>query len=358
MPHQNARAEHALLRPLAFAETLLRWFDLNGRHDLPWQHPRSPYFVWLAEIMLQQTQVITVKAYFKRFVERFPTLASLAQAPLDDVLALWAGLGYYSRARNLHACAQRCALHFGSELPRDIAQLISLPGIGRSTAAAILSQAYGLPAAILDGNVKRVLCRVFGIYGVPSESAVEKKLWQLAQALLPVSRAADYTQALMDFGATQCRARNPLCHSCPFAGHCVALASGVTESLPNRKIKRKNPTRRLHWLIARERQSGAILLQKRPEIGIWGGLYSFPEATDAADFLAQQLPLMQLDLQTILPEITHVFSHFTLKATPVLAFAGERLGVAEANWLWLMPEQLGTIGLPAPVLQLLAGLTD
>lgn len=356
MLHQIAQPEHPLQQPFTFSKTLLRWFDANGRHDLPWQHPRTPYFVWLAEIMLQQTQVVTVKAYFRRFVERFPTLKTLAQAPLDDVLTLWAGLGYYSRARNLHACAQICVAQFGGELPNDLTQLESLPGIGRSTAAAILSQAFGTPAAILDGNVKRLLCRLFGIYGAPSESAVVKKLWQLAQQLLPEQRAADYTQALMDFGATLCRVRNPLCASCPFSEHCVALARGETQVLPHRKKKPKNPTRRLFWLIVRERQSGAFLLQRRPELGIWGGLYGLPEAADAADFLEQSLPLKQLELTTQLPEISHAFSHFTLVAIPVIAEALPVSGVAEANWHWVAPDQLDTFALPAPINKLLTGI--
>ena len=339
-----------------FADTLLQWFEKNGRHDLPWQHPRTPYFVWLAEIMLQQTQVITVKAYFQRFIARFPTLSALARAPQDDVLALWAGLGYYSRARNLHACAKTCVEKFNGELPAELDQLVSLPGIGRSTAAAILSQAYAVPAAILDGNVKRVLCRLFGIFGVPSESAVEKSLWQLAEQLLPSERAADYTQALMDFGATRCRVRKPLCEGCPFAPSCVALATAEIENLPRRKSKAKNPIRQQHWLIVRERFSGAILLQKRPELGIWGGLYSFPEASDAADFLDQRLPLKQLNLQAELPEITHVFSHFTLKARPVLATASAALGVAESGWLWATPQARQNLGLPAPVAKLFAQL--
>lgn len=356
MAAQTELAPHPLLAQFAFSERLLAWFETNGRHDLPWQHPRSPYFVWLAEIMLQQTQVATVQGYFKRFVERFPSLQSLAQAPLDEVLALWAGLGYYSRARNLHACARACVESFAGALPNNLDQLVALPGIGRSTAAAILSQAFNIPAAILDGNVKRVLCRIFGITGIPSERLVEKALWQLAEQLLPNSRAADYTQALMDFGATFCRVRKPLCAQCPFRTHCVALARGEPESLPTRKTKAKNAVRYQHWLIVRERSSGAILLQRRAELGIWGGLYSLPEAVDAADFLSQSLPLKRLSLETQLPEITHIFSHFTLKATPILARADECVGIAEGNWLWQMPEAMPALGLPAPVAKLLLGL--
>lgn len=356
MQPQTEPTQHALQRPDRFAQLLLRWFDAHGRHDLPWQHPRSPYLVWLAEIMLQQTQVATVKDYFRRFTARFPTLLSLAQAPLDEVLALWAGLGYYSRARNLHACAKRCVQEFAGELPADLTQLASLPGIGRSTAAAILSQAYGVPAAILDGNVKRVLCRIFGIYGLPSEAATERQLWHLAQALLPKVRAADYTQALMDFGATHCRARKPECANCPFGEHCIAFARDEIATLPRRKTPLMRPTRRQHWLLIREHSSGAYLLQRRPELGIWGGLYSFPEADTASEFHRQALPVNDLKLGHELAEISHVFSHFTLIAVPVLASATERSRVAEANWLWLKPEQWQNVGMPAPVAKLFATL--
>ena len=341
----------------AFSERLLAWFDQHGRHDLPWQHPRSPYFVWLSEVMLQQTQVATVKAYFTRFVARFPTLPDLAAASLDEVLSLWAGLGYYSRARNLHACAKLCMMNHAGTLPAEQAQLQALPGIGRSTAAAILAQAFAQKAAILDGNVKRVLARVTATREWPSLPQVERALWHEAELRLPDARFADYTQALMDLGATVCIVRAPKCPSCPVSAGCAALSQTLTCSIPAKRPKKIRPTRRSNWLVVADAQN-RVLLMRRPELGIWGGLYCLPEATDAADFFTQALPLENLVLHTPLPEIKHAFTHFSLIATPVRAFAHAAVGLGEPGFIWVNQETMQKIGLPSPVRRLLEQIFD
>lgn len=335
-----------------FSERLLCWFDQYGRHDLPWQHPRSPYFVWLSEVMLQQTQVVSVKAYFARFVARFPTLPALAAASLDEVLSLWAGLGYYSRARNLHACAKLCVLHHAGTLPAQQAQLQALPGIGRSTAAAILAQAFEQKAAILDGNVKRVLARISATREWPGLAHVERALWSEAERRLPATRFADYTQALMDLGATVCTARAPKCTICPLAKDCQALQQAITESLPVKRPKKTRPTRFASWLVVLDGQD-RVLLTRRPELGIWGGLYSLPEAADAADFFSQSLPLKNLVLHAPMPELTHVFTHFRLIATPIPARARPSIGLAEPGFIWVDQQRMAQLGLPSPVRRLL-----
>ena len=225
-----------------FAALLLRWFDQHGRHDLPWQHPRTPYRVWLAEIMLQQTQVATVIPYFLRFADKFTSIPELAAASLDDVLAQWSGLGYYSRARNLHRSAQICVDCHKGELPQDCDKLRELPGIGRSTAAAIVAQAHGKPFAILDGNVKRVLSRFHGVHGWTGSSVTQKQLWDFANIHTPSERVADYTQAIMDLGATVCTRTKPRCPECPIARECVAYANSLTALLPQPKTSRALPT--------------------------------------------------------------------------------------------------------------------
>ena len=344
----------------AFSARLLAWFDQHGRHDLPWQHPRSPYFVWLSEVMLQQTQVATVKGYFTRFVTRFPTLPELASATLDEVLSLWAGLGYYSRARNLHACAKLCVLNHAGNLPAEQAQLQLLPGIGRSTAAAILAQAFEQKAAILDGNVKRVLARVTATREWPGLPAVERALWREAEMRLPAARFADYTQALMDLGATVCTVRAPKCCACPLVDDCQAHALALTDSLPTKRLKKARPTRLSNWLVVSDAQ-GQVLLTRRPELGIWGGLYCLPEANDAEDFFNQALPLENLVLHAPMPEIRHVFTHFSLIATPVRAYARAAVGLREPGFIWVDLLTMQQIGLPSPVRRLLEqifGSTD
>jgi A/G-specific adenine glycosylase len=302
----------------SFSQRLLHWFDLHGRHDLPWQEPRTPYRVWLAEIMLQQTQVAAVIPYFQRFVARFPDLAALAAAPADDVLQHWAGLGYYARARNLQRAAQLIMSQHGGEFPRDIEALTALPGIGRSTAGAILAQAYGQRHAILDGNVKRVLARHGAIGGWPGEPQVSKQLWALSESLLPRQRLTDYTQAIMDLGATLCTARKPACARCPVSADCQALQLDQVSEFPASRPKRERPQRQARLLLV-ENAAGEILFERRPPVGIWGGLWCLPMLEsradgdeDAAGWLQQRHGLRAQPFAA-LPAISHGFTHFELE---------------------------------------------
>lgn len=342
--------------PADFAARLLDWFDQHGRHDLPWQHPRSPYRVWLAEIMLQQTQVSTALPYFQRFVEALPDVAELAEASEDRVLGLWSGLGYYSRARNLHRAARLCVERHGAELPADFEALSDLPGIGRSTAGAILAQAFGQRFAILDGNVKRSLTRLLGITGWPGATAVTRQLWTAADALLPDRRLADYTQAMMDFGATLCTRSRPGCPRCPFRGDCVALRDQRVAELPTRKPGRTLPTRSvvMLWL---ENSAGQVALQRREGPGVWQGLWSLPEAAnrdDAQRWLSRNMrfdPSLAVDL----PAFEHIFSHYRLDVQALQIRDVEALpAVAEAGSpRWFSRSELVALGLPAPVRRLL-----
>ncbi len=342
----------------AFADTLLSWFDRDGRHDLPWQHPRTPYRVWLSEIMLQQTQVQTVIPYYARFLDALPTLPDLAAADTDKVHALWAGLGYYARARNLHKAAQVCVEKHGGELPRELDELTALPGIGRSTAGAILAQAHGLRFAILDGNVKRTLCRFHGIGGWPGGSAVEKQLWTIAEDHLPQARLADYTQAIMDFGATLCTRHDPACVLCPLQDACVARREGLVEQLPEAKPGKPLPRRRTLMLLLRDSR-GHVLLARRPPTGVWSGLWSLPEAGDhdeARAFVARHAGA-DFDAADPLPLIEHTFSHYRLHIEP-LGWRIADAGVAQHDDLrWQPFDQLADVGLPAPVKKLLGSLT-
>ncbi len=331
----------------SFSARVVAWQRQAGRHDLPWQGGRDPYPIWLSEIMLQQTQVSTVLGYFQRFLERFPHVASLAAAPQEEVLALWAGLGYYARARNLHACAIRVVQEHGGRFPDTAAGLAALPGIGRSTAAAIAAFAYGERAAILDGNVKRVLCRHFAVEGVPV-GAVEKSLWSLAETLLPASpEMGAYTQGLMDLGATLCLRRNPRCVPCPLGATCLARAQGRQDSLPTPKAARAQPRRQTVFLLLTDGRE--ILLQRRPSTGIWGGLLALPEGLD----LLPRLGLADRELLPLAPR-EHVFTHFRLEIQPLLcrverlpAFAGE------PGLVRLPLEEARQAGVPAPVARLL-----
>lgn len=342
-----------------FARELLRWYDHHGRKDLPWQHPRDAYRVWLSEIMLQQTQVVTVIGYFQRFVERLPTLASLAAADEDTVLALWSGLGYYRRARFLHRAAQLCVEQHGGELPRDLDALMALPGIGRSTAGAILAQAYGLRYPILDGNVKRVLTRYHGVAGFPGESAIEKQLWLRADEHTPATRTADYTQAIMDLGATVCVRSKPLCLLCPQAATCIAHRDGLTAVLPTAKPGKKVPTRSLAMLLLRDAR-GRVLLEKRGPQGVWSGLWSLPEATDADTAGDVASRLARVGDADPLPAFTHVFSHYRLDVSPILFdHATPLAAVADrADRRWCAREDFAALGLPAPVRTLLDNLPE
>jgi A/G-specific adenine glycosylase len=342
-----------------FAARLLRWYDQHGRHDLPWQHPRTPYRVWVSEVMLQQTQVATVMGYFTRFVARFPDVRALAAAPLDDVLALWAGLGYYSRARNLHRAAQVCVDRHTGELPMGVDELAALPGIGASTAAAIAAQAYGTRAAILDGNVKRVLARHAGVRGAIDARDTLDALWRTAHARLPRTRLADYTQAMMDLGATLCTRVKPRCADCPVRNDCVALREDLVAALPQRKRARAVPKRRHQWLIVHDAR-GRVLLERRPERGIWGGLWSLPECAHDADVRGQAKTAfgMRVGVPRALPPVRHRFTHFELTATPCLVRVVAKPARLPENMRWTAARDVAELGLPKPVRALLEQLWE
>ena len=337
----------------AFAATLIDWQRKHGRHDLPWQ-TRDAYRVWLSEIMLQQTQVETVIPYYARFLERFPDLPSLAAAPVEDVLALWSGLGYYARARNLHKCAQTLMSRHGGVFPADPAQLAELPGIGRSTAAAISAFSYGTRAAILDGNVKRVLARAFGVEGFPGTKAVENRMWNLAEALLPEADVDIYTQAQMDLGATVCTRGRPACARCPLADRCVALRDGRVADLPTPRPKKE--TRQRHGRFAAILANGAVLLERRPPAGIWGGLQSLPELPEDADTADWVRTRYGLEVRRVTPlaGFRHVFTHFTLHLQPeAVEVAAPPAGCAEGGTTWHPLDRLDDAALPAPIRKLL-----
>ncbi len=332
-----------------FAGRLLDWYDRHGRHDLPWQNPATPYRVWISEIMLQQTRVETVRPYFERFLQRFPDESSLAAADLDEVLAHWSGLGYYARARNLHKAARIVVAEHGGELPGDLDALMALPGIGRSTAGAILSLALGRRHAILDGNVKRVLARHCGIEGWPGRTAVARELWAAAEARTPQRRVAAYNQALMDLGAGVCL-RRPRCAECPLAADCRARIEDSTGRIPGSKPKRELPQRETLVLVLQRASDGAILLERRPPEGIWGGLWSLPEFADTETletWLATRLG--RLPESESLAPVEHAFTHFRLRIHP------RRVQVADADTVadgahrdWYTPGG-GPGGLPAPI---------
>jgi A/G-specific adenine glycosylase len=327
---------------VTFASRLLRWHARHGRHDLPWQHPRTPYRVWVAEIMLQQTQVATVIPYYARFLARSPDVRALAGAKLDDVLALWAGLGYYARARNLHRAAREVVERHDGEFPRGFEAVVALPGIGRSTAGAILAQAFGARHAILEGNARRLFARLAGIGGWPGEPRVAAKLWRVAESHLPRTRLADYTQAVMDLGATVCTARDPRCAHCPVSADCVARARGLVARLPSPRPRRERP-RRVAQLLLIENARGELLLERRPERGIWGGLWC-PPVVDGSRPGARVIAR--------LPAIQHAFTHYDLELRPVRVRAGRSRPAGD----WVKLRALSRYGLPAPVRKLLMSL--
>ncbi len=372
-----------------FATRLLAWFDTFGRKDLPWQVSRTAYRVWVSEVMLQQTQVATVIPYFERFMATYPDIRSLALAPIDEVLSLWTGLGYYARARNLHRCAQQVINDHGGEFPDSLDALNALPGIGRSTAGAIHCLAQGGRAPILDGNVKRVIARHDAVRGWPGEAAVAHKLWCSAETYTPYDRVADYTQAIMDLGATCCTSRNPACERCPLQSTCQAHKMGTIDEFPGKKPRRATPTRALHYLALTD-SAERFLLQKRCDTGIWGGLWCFPEfdSHDAAvQWLRQHWP-EALSSEPSTTDHQHAFTHFrlqmkvisahldtaihslmlnasprqhcfTLQSTQVLGATDLANAMGQANnatLTWVTIAQAQQLGLPAPVKYLMPQL--
>lgn len=340
-----------------FAQTLTAWQEQHGRHDLPWQNTRDAYRIWLSEIMLQQTQVSTVIPYYQRFLERFPTITDLAAAGLDEVLQYWSGLGYYSRARNLHKCAQAIVSEYRGFFPTKQELLETLPGIGRSTAAAIAVFSAGGKAAIMDGNVVRVLSRVFALTDSIADPAGKKRLWHFAESLLPDTRIESYTQGLMDLGATVCTRSNPRCHLCPFEDTCKARQENRIAELPVKKTKKPLPLRETIMLIVMA--GNRILLEKRPEKGIWGGLYSLPECPIITGEPVRQTAgqyakaFGTVDACEPLMPFTHTFTHFRLNIMPCTVIMGNPSGSLAGNRIWCTKEEALSLGLPTPVRKLI-----
>ena len=337
-----------------FSSKLLKWFDAHGRKDLPWQTNPIPYRVWLSEIMLQQTQVAAVIPYFHRFIERFPSIDLLANANEDEVMHQWTGLGYYARARNLRKAAIQIREQHNGELPMDLDQLIALPGIGRSTAGAILSICDNQPVAILDGNVKRVLARAFAIDGWPGTTVAANELWQKAEALTPKKRNADYTQAIMDLGAILCTRSKPKCDECPFEKTCMAKAQNRISELPGKKPKKVLPSKSTTMFVIQ--RDNAVYLQKRPSSGLWGGLWSFPEDAPIETFL-QEHGLIQAKTYALKP-FRHTFTHFHLEIAPIcIQVTTQRLHIRKDDqYCWYNLTAPAEIGLTKPVTKILASL--
>ncbi|MFO1430010.1 MAG: A/G-specific adenine glycosylase [Candidatus Competibacteraceae bacterium] len=344
------------LSPPEFSQRLLGWFADHGRKDLPWQRQPTPYRVWVSEIMLQQTQVTTVIPYYERFLARFPAIDALADAPLDEVLHLWAGLGYYARARYLHRAAGIIRDRYGGEMPLEFSALAQLPGIGRSTAGAILALAAGQRHPILDGNVKRVLARFHAIEGWPGRTDVLATLWELAERYTPTRNVAEYTQAMMDLGALLCTRGRPRCHACPVADYCQARRQGRQLELPTPRPARELPVRATRMLLLCA-PAGEVLLEKRPPTGIWGGLWSLPECSLEADLAAWCYARWGLEVRAVQPWsiVRHTFSHFQLDITPVrieVDTPGPVIMEAE-RFVWYNIRQPEKRGLAAPVQRLL-----
>ena len=337
---------------------LLAWYDRHGRKTLPWKRKRDPYRIWVSEIMLQQTQVATVIPYFKRFIARFPDVRSLARAAPDEVLHLWTGLGYYARARNLHQAARRIVQEQAGVFPRDFAAVADLPGVGRSTAGAILALAFDRRHAILEGNVKRVLARYHAIDTPVKEPETQQYLWQLAEKYTPRTRVADYTQAIMDLGAMVCTRSSPQCAACPLRAHCRAYRSGAPQDYPVRAAARKTPVKATRMLMIRDRR-GRVLLTRRPPAGLWGGLWGFPECVndDARRWCRQTLGL-EIRIDAPWPTLRHSFSHFHLDITPIPArvLGGTNQAMENAETVWYNLNRPDERGFSAPVKQLLEQL--
>ena len=356
-----------------FTERLLTWFKLHGRHHLPWQEDPTPYRVWISEVMLQQTQVGTVIPYYERFIARFPDAAALAAAPLDEVLHLWTGLGYYARARNLRACAQVLTARYGGEFPKDIVSVMALPGIGRSTAGALLALSRDERHPILDGNAKRVLARVFGIAGDPNSAPVLATLWAQADACTPAVQVRDYTQAIMDLGATVCSRTRPACTICPMSNDCIAALEGRQRELPGKKQTRARGTRQATLLIAEtviaatDGGSPAVLVERRPAAGLWGGLWSPPQFESefaALDWVRREFGEPEKGSQRLKP-IHHAFTHFDLRLNPLRVHCPASDALRDANGvrhgnvvrdgddrLWYQLDDPPRVGLPQPILKL------
>ena len=356
-PPGTSRSVSPIKNKTGIAARLLVWQRRHGRHDLPWQGTRDAYRIWVAEIMLQQTQVAAVIPYYRRFLARFPDIATLAGAPQDEVLRLWSGLGYYSRARNLQRAAQLVQEHHGGVFPRALEKIEALPGIGRSTAAAITAFAYGTRAAILDGNVKRVLARHFAVAGFPGDKRVEERLWQLADEHLPSRFIGRYTQAMMDLGATLCTRARPACADCPLAQSCRAFALGRVRDFPAPRPAKAVPTRATNMLLLL--RNGELLLEKRPPSGIWGGLWSLPELADSHEVRAHCRTRYGCNIaapQTLAP-LAHGFTHFKLQIQPLLCRV-EKLtpAVREPDQIWLTLEEAHGAAIPVPVRKLIERL--
>ncbi len=356
------------------AQALIDWHACHGRHDLPWQRDRTPYRVWVSEIMLQQTQVATVIPYFERFMQRFPDARALADASLDEVLRLWSGLGYYARARNLHRAALCIRDEHGGSFPEGFDDIASLPGIGRSTAGAILALSRGERFPILDGNVKRVLCRYFALKGDVSSRALNEQLWERAERCTPRSEVATYTQAIMDLGATVCTRRKPHCAGCPLEPRCIARQTGRQHEIPAPRAARSRGSKHTFMLVA-ERNDGSVLLMRRPQHGVWGGLWCLPEfsASEEASAFAARALSHAADIEpSPLAQIRHAFTHFDLTITPLYLQCAGPAGVAEgsvgpaeestgaaedSDAVWYNPREPAPVGLPAPVRSLLDQLS-
>ncbi|MFY7697673.1 MAG: A/G-specific adenine glycosylase [Legionella sp.] len=334
-----------------FTEPLLEWFVTHGRKNLPWQNPRTPYRVWVSETMLQQTQVKTVIPYFNRFIERFPSIDVLASASEDDVLSHWSGLGYYSRARNLRKTANIITQQFHGHFPRHLKELQQLPGIGESTAAAIVSLAFNQPATILDGNVKRVLCRYFLIGGDPNQHVVKKKLWELANKCAPNDRCAEYTQAIMDLGATCCTVRQPNCENCPLKITCQAQLNNEVANYPQKKVIKKLPIRSKQFLLLYDEQE-QIYLEKNPPVGLWGGLWCLPAIEidqESTEYVSAQYNIRVIQMNEIM-RFRHSFSHFHLDIKALaLSTATNRTHSLDTPGQWFSTNQLKNLGLPKPI---------
>ena len=339
------------MQATSFQHSILQWFDQHGRKDLPWQKNKNYYRVWVSEIMLQQTQVSTVIPYFEKWMKRFPTIESLAAADSDEVMRYWSGLGYYARARNLHKAAKVVVEDYNAVFPTSHEEIQKLPGVGRSTGAAILALTDNQALAILDGNVKRVLSRFEAVEGWPGNPKVEAELWEVAERLMPEKRAADYTQAMMDLGATLCTRTKPNCLLCPVQEHCKARLSGNPEQYPHRKPKTEYPTKSACFLILCHDNS--VLLEKRPSHGIWGGLWTLLSFESIAALTHWLTENGINDKQEILPQCEHKFTHYRLLFTPIVVELSSYLAHLPNNWQWHSIGKLDTLGLPAPVRALL-----